>query len=377
MSMVPITVNERSLSISLNGSDTSEFHFVWLRDNCQCEDCLHPVTGERTSITSEIPLNISPIASFADNGKLTVMWNHKQHQSTYSFEWLSQYSTVNDSNITIYNDPAMGEMQLWDNSLENNIPTFEYSNLLNDESSLRSWCEAIRDTGLTIMQNAPTNQGEIERFAEHVACVRETVFDKLHNVLANPDAYNVGSTNLELKPHTDMPNYNNPPGIQMFHFLVNDAKGGENIAVDGFNVAKQLKEQDPEAYDTLTKVAVPFRMFSAKGDILCANPIFSLDSEGKLKIVRFSNQLAQSLRLSNDELDKFYHAYRLLGQLIEDPENIVTFKLKTGDMMATNNLRVLHGRTSYEIYSGPRHLQLTYMDYDEILSRIRMIKKAE
>jgi len=131
--------------------------------------------------------------------------------------------------------------------------------------------------------------------------------------LANPDAYNVGSTNLELKPHTDMPNYNNPPGIQMFHFLVNDAKGGENIAVDGFNVAKQLKEQDPEAYDTLTKVAVPFRMFSAKGDILCANPIFSLDSEGKLKIVRFSNQLAQSLRLSNDELDKFYHAYRLLG----------------------------------------------------------------
>ena len=45
-------------------------------------------------------------------------------------------------------------------------------------------------------------------------------------------------------------------------------------------------------------------------------------------------------------------------------------------MMATNNLRVMHGRTSYDATSGDRHLQLSYMDYDDISSRIRMIKKA-
>ena len=55
---------------------------------------------------------------------------------------------------------------------------------------------------------------------------------------------------------------------------------------------------------------------------------------------------------------------------------MVKFRLNTGDMMATNNLRVMHGRTSYNINSGDRHLQLSYMDYDDVLSRIRMIKKA-
>lgn len=375
-----VTVNNTSLSLSLDGVDSSEFNLVWLRDNCQCAECLHPSTGERTLVTSEIPDNIAPIASFAIDGNLSIMWNDQQHQSNYSFEWLRERIRVNDeSSISAFNDSAAGKMQLWDNGLEENIPTFNYADLRNDNSALLAWCEAIRDIGLTIVRGAPTEKGEIERFAEHVAYVRETIYDRLHNVRATPgayNAYNVASTSLELKPHTDMPNYNNPPGVQMFHFLVNEAKGGMSTAVDGFNIARQLKEQDSEAYRTLTKVAVPFRMRSSRGDILSANPLLTLDAAGNLKVFRFSNQLAQSLNLSNNELDEFYHAYRLLGKLIENPTNMVKFRLNTGDMMATNNLRVMHGRTAYDVNSGDRHLQLSYMDYDDVLSRIRMIKKA-
>lgn len=378
--MIPVTVNKTSLSLALNGLDRSEFNFVWLRDNCQCEECVHPSTHERTLVTSEIPLNITPIASFADDGNLTVMWNDKQHQSKYSFDWLSNHSkTDGNAKISAFSDPACGKIQLWDHTLEDNIPTFDYHDLLNDDSVLLAWCEAIRDIGLAITRGAPTEEGEIERFAEHVAYVRETIYDRLHNVRATPDACNlsnVASTSLELKPHTDMPNYNNPPGVQMSHFLVNEAKGGMSTAVDGFNVAKQLKEQDPEAYKTLTKIAVPFRMNSSRGDVISANPLFTLDYAGHLKVFRFSNQLAQSLNLPNNELDQFYHAYRLLGKLVENRNNMVKFRLNTGDMIATNNLRVMHGRTSYEVNSGERHLQLSYMDYDDVLSRIRMIKKA-
>lgn len=377
-----LTINKKSLSLSLNETEASQFNFVWLRDNCQCEDCLHPTTKERTLITSEIPDNICPIASNIVDDKLLIMWNDQQHQSSYDFEWLKHQQNQAQQkqlNLTGFNDPAAGEIQLWDNSLEGNIPTFEYADLRNDDSALLSWCEAIRDIGLTIVRGAPTNEGEIERFAEHVAYVRETIYDRLHNVRATPNAYNaynVASTSLELKPHTDMPNYNNPPGVQMFHFLVNDAMGGMSTAVDGFKVARQLKQQDPDAYKTLTEIPVPFRMDSARGDVFSANPLLTLDATGELKVFRFSNQLAQPMTLPTDKMETFYHAYRMLGKLVEDPANMVQFRLNTSDMMATNNLRVMHGRKSYDVNSGDRHLQLSYMDFDDVLSRIRMIKKA-
>lgn len=370
-----LTIYKNSLSLQLDGPEESEFNFMWLRDNCQCEDCLHPVTRERTLITSDIPENISPIASNVADGKLSIMWNDQQHQSNYNFEWLIQQNKQQSQNSN-FDDPAVGELKLWDKSLEDNIPTFDYKQLTNDDSILLAWCEAIRDIGLTIVRGAPTKKGEIERFAEHVGCVRETIYDRLHDVNADPNAYNVAQTSLELKPHTDMPNYNNPPGVQMFHFIKNEAKGGISTAVDGYHVAKLLKDHDPEAYKVLSQTAVPFRIYSDKGDIVSSNPLLTLDTDGKLKVFRFSNQVAQPLSLSNTKMNEFYHAYRLLGKLIEDPNNMVQFRLNTGDMMATNNLRVMHGRTSYDINSGSRHLQLSYMDYDDVLSRIRMIKKA-
>lgn len=375
-----VVVNKNSLSFPLNGIESTEFNLVWLRDNCQCAECVHPSTRERTLITSEIPENIAPITSLVADDNLSIIWNDKQHQSHYSFDWLRERVRPSDEAlISTYNDTAKGNIQLWGNELEENIPTFNYFDLRADDSVLLAWCEAIRDIGLAIVRGAPTEENEIERFADHVACVRETIYDRLHNVRATPDAYNaynVASTSLELKPHTDMPNYNNPPGVQMFHFLVNDAIGGMSTAVDGFNVARQLKEQDPAAYKTLTEIAVPFRMDSSRGDILSANPLLTLDVEGNLKVFRFSNQLTQALIIPVDRMEAFYHAYRLLGKLIETRNNRVKFRLNTGDMMVTNNLRVMHGRTSYEVSSGDRHLQLSYMDYDDVLSRIRMIKKA-
>lgn len=376
-----ITLTKKSLSLSLDGTEQSEFNFVWLRDNCQCEQCMHPTTRERTLVTSEIPNDISPIDAAIENDQLNITWNDQQHKSIYRFDWLSN-KVSNDASVNtrVLNDPANGEMKLWGNELETKIPTFNYSELLEDDSVLLAWCEAIRDIGLAIIRGAPIEEGEIERFADHVGCVRETIYDRLHNVRARPNAYNaynVASTSLELKPHTDMPNYNNPPGVQMFHFLVNEATGGMSTAVDGFEVARQLKTQDPAAYQVLTEIPVPFRMNSARGDIISANPLLTLDSSGSLKVFRFSNQLAQTMNLPVDKIQTFYDAYRLLGKIVEDPQNMVKFRLNTGDMMATNNLRVMHGRKSYDVNSGDRHLQLSYMDYDDVLSRIRMIKNAK
>lgn len=374
-----VTLNNTSLALPLSlflNAQRAEFHYLWLRDNCHCEHCHHPDTGERISVTADIAADLCVKEANLEEEGLSIRWGD-EHQSYFSIEWLRQH---NYSARVFKDDPAKGNgIHPWGHELQDSIPIFDYDHLYQSEQRLLEWCCAVRDIGLTIIRNAPTIEGEIERFAEHVACVRETIYDRLHNVRATPseyNAYNVASTTLELKPHTDMPNYNNPPGVQMFHFLVNESLGGESTAVDGAMVAKQLKEQDRQAYELLTRVPVSFRMASARGDIVNANPVLTLDGSGELKVFRFSNQLAQTANMSANLMPEFYRAYQLLGKLVEAPENKVQFRLNTGDIMVTNNLRVMHGRNAYDPSSGDRHLQLSYMDFDDLLSRIRMLLKS-
>ena len=147
--------------------------------------------------------------------------------------------------------------------------------------------------------------------------------------------------------------------------------------MDGFHVATKLREQDPEAYEILCTTPLHFKMDSAKGDLQSRNPLLTLDAQGELKVFRYSNQLVQPSNLPADQVLPFYRAYQALGKLVEDPANMVEFRLNTGDMMATNNLRVMHGRKAFDPSTGDRHLQLSYMDLDDVMSRIRMLKKAQ
>ncbi len=46
-----------------------------------------------------------------------------------------------------------------------------------------------------------------------------------------------------------------------------------------------------------------------------------------------------------------------------------------GQMITFDNLRILHGRTSFgDTIKGERHVQGAYLDWDEAHSRIRVLK---
>ena len=40
--------------------------------------------------------------------------------------------------------------------------------------------------------------------------------------------------------------------LQVFHIIKKAERGGENVIVDGFNVAKVLKEKYPDSYEFLS-----------------------------------------------------------------------------------------------------------------------------
>jgi gamma-butyrobetaine dioxygenase len=364
---IVLELGDDHLTLSGHGAGPSSFHYVWLRDNCGCPECRIVQSGERALFTATIPDDIAPTrADLVDEGEapsLRLDWNDG-HTTTYSVAWLLDHDYSSER-------PEPGPV-LWDASLEE-VPTFEHDAVVGTSEGQLAYLDAIRTRGVAVVRHVPPVEGEVERFAEKIGHVRETAFERIHNVRHDPTGYNVAHTPVELKPHTDLPSYHWPPSIQLLHFVVNEATGGESTVTDGWKVAEDLRRDDPAAFDVLTRVPVTWQLFSSDEDTYATAPIIQLDTLGRIRTFRFSNQLAQPLQASYDDVGAFYRAYLLLGRMIDGPGYKVAFKARTGDLLTVHGHRVMHGRLAFDPTSGGRHLQDVYMEHDDLMARRRVL----
>ena len=77
-------------------------------------------------------------------------------------------------------------------------------------------------------------------------------------VIDIPNPNNSAYTAAALRNHLDLPYYEIAPGYQFLHCLINNATGGESVAVDGFKVASYMKENFTEFFETLLETPVKF-----------------------------------------------------------------------------------------------------------------------
>lgn len=361
-----IALADRYVSITGSGRE-SRFHYVWLRDNCWCDECRVEQSGERRLFTASIPMDIAPTtAQLSDAGDaLEMQWNDG-HTSSYSLSWLDENDYDNHSAESDY------PLTLWTSELPG-LPRFDHLGVVGDPHVQMAYLEAVREYGAALVYNTPSEDLEVARFAEAIGHVRETAFERVHNVRHDPKGYNVAHTALELKPHSDLPSYHWPPSIQLLHFLVNESSGGESTLVDGWRVLADLRAENPEAFDALCRVPVTFQLFSEDEDTKATAPIVQLDTYGRVRTFRFSNQLALPLSASFDDVGDFYDAYRLLGRMLDTARYKLTFKTETGDLLTVHGHRVLHGRLAFDPDSGARHLQDVYMEYDDLMARLNVL----
>jgi gamma-butyrobetaine dioxygenase len=120
-------------------------------------------------------------------------------------------------------------------------------------------------------------------------------------------------------------------------------------------------------------VPVTYQLYSLDEDTCATAPMIQLDHDGNVGTFRFSNQLAQPLSASFEEVGAFYAAYRKLGRMIDSDGYKVAFKAQTGDLLTVHGHRVMHGRLSFDPTSGARHLQDVYMEYDDLIARARVL----
>ena len=362
-----VSVDESGVRVHWSDGARSRFHSVWLRDNCGCRSCRVVQSGERLLFTADIPENISVSeASISAPGHLAITWNDG-HRSLFDRAWLRHFDYSSATPPSRDSEPV-----LWDAGVR--LPEFEHAALTESGDRLLEYLDALHAYGAAVVKNSPPVEGEVVRFAEHIGIVRTVAFGTVHDVMNDPHGYNVAHTAHELKPHSDLASYSWPPSMQLLHYLANEVRGGETVLVDGWNVLSALRSESPKDYALLSSVSVPFKIYSATDDTYAEEPIIQHHPDGRIRIFRYSNQTVQPLRIHPDRVESFYRAYRKLGRLVSDARFRVTLKAASGDMLTIHNHRVLHGRLSYDPASGRRHLQDLYMEWDDVMSKRRVLR---
>ncbi|MEQ2255238.1 hypothetical protein ILYODFUR_011783 [Ilyodon furcidens] len=270
------------------------------------------------------------------------------------------------------------ERYYWDATLR--IPKADFQEVLHDDRAALAWLLALRQVGIVHLQGAPAEQGQVARLAERIGYLRLTFYGHTWQVQDKSMANNVAYTSGKLSLHTDYPALHFAPGVQFLHCINQAEEGGESEVVDGFHMAEQLQREDPEAFQTLTSLRVDF---TDSGTDYCdfmlqsKNCIIDVDSKGKVTKINYNNATRDSvLDLPLHQVQPFYRALKAYVDIMNRPENVVTYTMEPGDMVTFDNWRLLHGRKSY--ISKPdrlRHLEGAYLDWDEVMSRLRILRR--
>jgi gamma-butyrobetaine dioxygenase len=347
----------------------SRYHHLWLRDNCP--QLRHPATGHRTVDTAQIPADCRPTAVEVVGGDdLRVTWASDGHVSTYPASWLA----ANDYSNGVRN--ARPVPVLWDAADIDVIPRASYPRLTADDAVRRRFLTGFVRYGLGLLSDVPCMPGTVLEVAARFGEVRTTSWGKVFDVRSVVDANSIAYTNLPLATHTDE-GYRDPaPTVQLQHVLRADARGGDSTLVDGFRLAADLRHEHPEAFRLLATTVVRFRFVDAATELECDAPVIDCFPDGELRAIRFSNHSATPFLLDFDEMEPYYAAYRLFGDMRESPRYRLRIAMEPGELYMVDNRRVLHGRTGFSA-GGARHLQSCYIERDELVSRLAVLARAE
>ncbi|XP_046898683.1 gamma-butyrobetaine dioxygenase [Hypomesus transpacificus] len=370
---------ERLVEIEWEDGGQSFYPFTWLRDNCQCPLCTLQSAQARSLLLSKLDIHTGvDSVQVSDTNKVCIVWPD-QHTSEFDPEWLKKRCFSLAVRQVMQEELFLNERVYWDSKLQ--IPTANFEEVLHDDKAALAWLIALRRVGIVYMKGAPVKQGQVARLSERIGYLRLTFYGHTWQVKDKPMANNVAYTSGKLSLHTDYPALHNPPGVQFLHCLNQACKGGESEVVDGFHMAELLRREDPEAFSTLTSHRVDFTDTGADYcdfKVQSKNRIIDVDNEERVVRINYNNATRDSvLDVPLHQVQPFYRALKAYVELMIRPENLVTYMMEPGDLVTFDNWRLLHGRRSYISHTDAlRHLEGAYLDWDEVMSRLRILRKS-
>ncbi|MEM7083871.1 MAG: TauD/TfdA family dioxygenase [Pseudomonadota bacterium] len=366
MKLKAIEQGDIGLSASFENGAESLYPYIWLRDNDPSG--FHPDTKERTFDLTSVALDIRPHNVRFTADSLSLEWPGSDSTCTFDADWLFRHRLG-----TRRFDPANVMQKTWSADSLGELPRFHAKDCRDDPRQLAAMLHAFKQIGIVVIDRLADDPHSGERFGDLIGFKRETNYGVMFEVKNKPDPINLAYTALSLPLHTDLANQELIPGAQFLHCIVNGADGGDSVFADGFQVCRDLADEEPDVFDVLKKFSVPWRFYDESCDLIARWPVIRQKDDGQFDALTFNAHLADIPDLEPDDMVTFYAAYQNLMRRIRSDRYRFEYRLEPGEMVIMANRRVLHGRTGFDPNSGPRHLRGYYIDWNEIDSRLRVL----
>lgn len=367
----------RALRVTWNQELSARFHALWLRDNAQDAATRDPANGQRLITLQQISKDTVIAEARIEGACLQLLFQPGNKRVFFESDWLQAH--IYDRAPRPQAPRPAADSETWDRRMELPRVTGDYQSLVTDRKALRRWLGYVRRYGFARLVGGPVEPEALLKVAALFGYVRETNYGRWFEVRSEIDPSNLAYTGLGLQAHTDNPYRDPQPTLQILYCLENAAEGGDNLVVDGFRVAERLYAEDPEGFSLLARHRARFEyQGSASVHLTAERPMIEVSADREITAVRFNNRSTAAITaVPYDEMAAYYRAYRRFGELVEDPEMGVAFKLQAGDSFIVDNTRVLHGRQAFSPEGGTRWLQGCYPDKDGLLSTLAVLEAEQ
>jgi len=362
----------------VSGKHSATFNRFWLRD--VCPSLPSKQSGLRTFSVASLPADLAIRAaavtnSSAGGSSLVIDWSD-DHRSTFVIEDLLTLADVGQGRR-----PALPPPHRFDATHQ--PARFDFDALESGSVAHHDLLDGVVNDGMVLVEDLPDSDEATETLARLFGHIRDTDFGRVFNIVTEPEAWTLSQSSVGQDPHNDDPYRYTPSGITMLHCRRAADGGGESILVDGFKVADDIRRSDPEAFDLLATISIPYVRHRAtavdQGEdvhMIAYAPVISVNTQGEEMGVRFHERSTGVFDLDPAVVDRYYLAFRAFAAGVRAAENQFVHKLVDGQAIVVDNQRVLHGRRGFGAdVEGRRHLRLCSIDRDQVHSRLRRLKE--
>lgn len=360
-----------SLTVEWSNGEVSEFASVWLRDNLR-ED-RDPHSGQRLIDIADLPEEPRIRSAVADDKVVRVEWESESRPASFDLDWLALHACGGAPR-----SPELATTLWLEGALLDASQDFAWTTLAEARSSSRTradWLTRLLQDGIAFLSGVPSREEAILDAMSLVGRVAETNYGMVFDVRSVAQPENLAYSDRGLGLHTDNPYREPVPGFQVLHALIASQEGGESLFADGFAVAEHLRAIDADAFAQLTQTPVPFLYRSKDAELYAERPMIQLSCRGDVSAVHYNSRSIAPLRLSAHAARPFYAAYRRFAALLREPRFQMQSRLRTGDLVAFDNQRILHGRTGFSSAKYPRHLRGCYLTRDSVYCQTALLRR--
>ncbi|EDO36770.1 predicted protein [Nematostella vectensis] len=373
------------LSVTWRDGSSSRYPFIYLRDICRCPQCFHRSSLQR-ALDPVRELDPSLVASKAelshDRKQITLTWPNG-HVSCFDCDWLFE-RRLPDSNGQQFEEQSFIREDAQLLGLGADIPTISFDDVLQDERTQLTWLKLIGSHGLVLINGAGSDAGQVKKLGDVLGYLKTMWFGETYPVVNKIGSEDTGASpaSIACVPKATCPYKEYRGGLHMIHCRQElGGEGGEHTFVDGFNIAKQLKKEDPENFNRLCTARILYQRKVTNHDadlkMSFSHPVIRLDDKGRLKRIICSEKYRVSfVNVPPNEVPLLYRAYFQFSRLIRNPGYTIKHKLREGDIITMDTDRVLCGRDAYgpEV-SGTEVFECGFSDKDMTSSARRLLEK--